>query len=39
VWGVSDGTSWIRDKYPLCFDASLQPKPAFFSLVDALEGK
>ncbi|MCQ2458059.1 MAG: endo-1,4-beta-xylanase [Clostridia bacterium] len=37
VWGVSDGTSWIREKYPLLFDARLQPKPAFFSLVNVPE--
>lgn len=36
VWGVSDGTSWIRDKYPLMFDASLNPKPSFFSVVEAV---
>lgn len=36
VWGVSDGTSWIGEKYPLLFDASLAPKPAFFAVVDAL---
>ncbi|MDO5435963.1 MAG: endo-1,4-beta-xylanase [Clostridia bacterium] len=37
VWGVSDGTSWIKEKYPLPFDARLQPKPAFFGIVDALK--
>lgn len=37
VWGVCDGTSWIREKYPLMFDANLQPKPAFFSVAEALQ--
>lgn len=39
VWGVSDGTSWIREKFPLIFDAGLRPKPAFISLADALKGE
>lgn len=39
VWGVSDGTSWIREKYPLIFDADLQPKPAFITLVNVLKGE
>ena len=37
VWGVSDGTSWIKEKYPLPFDAGLRPKPAFFGLVNVLK--
>lgn len=37
VWGVCDGTSWIKEKYPLPFDSLLQPKPAFFSIVDTLQ--
>ena len=37
VWGVCDGTSWIGSQYPLCFDARLQPKPAFFSVAGVLE--
>lgn len=36
-WGVSDGTSWIAEKHPLLFDAALQPKPAFFAVVDAAD--
>jgi len=32
VWGVSDGTSWIAKNFPLLFDKSLQPKPAFFAV-------
>lgn len=37
VWGVCDGTSWIREEFPLIFDANLRPKPAFISLVHVLE--
>lgn len=39
VWGVCDGTSWIREKFPLIFDANLQPKPAFIALVQTLKGE
>lgn len=39
VWGVSDGTSWIREKFPLIFDANLRPKPAFITLVQVLTGE
>lgn len=37
VWGVCDGSSWIKENYPLLFDASLNPKPAFFAVVEAAE--
>ena len=36
VWGVCDSTSWIAASYPLPFDANLNPKPAFFSIVEAV---
>ncbi len=39
-WGVHDGQSWLnnwpihgRANYPLLFDRSLNPKPAFFSVI------
>jgi endo-1,4-beta-xylanase len=39
-WGVNDGQSWLngwpipgRTNYPLLFDRSFQPKPAFFSVI------
>lgn len=40
-WGVDDGQSWLNDfpvrgrtNYALLFDRKLQPKKAFFSLID-----
>ena len=42
VWGVSDAVSWIPSAFPgygaaLPFDENYQPKPAFSSLMNALE--
>lgn len=44
-WGVFDGTSWLnhwpvrgRTNYPLLFDRSYQPKPAFFAVVETARG-
>ena len=34
VWGVSDNMSWRSKNFPLLFDASLQPKPAFYAVAD-----
>jgi len=38
-WGVTDGDSWLnaphRVNYPLLFDRSGQPKPAFQAVLDA----
>ena len=44
VWGVSDADTWIRyvfDRldWPLLFDESHQPKPAFFGFAEALTGE
>jgi len=43
-WGTHDGKSWLnnfpvkgRTNYPMLFDRELQPKPAFFSVIDAAE--
>lgn len=33
-WGISDGTSWMAEKYPLLFDADMQPKMSFWALTD-----
>jgi endo-1,4-beta-xylanase len=48
-WGFTDAVSWItngsaepyfpRDDAPLLFDANYNPKPAYFGVVDALQGK
>ena len=41
-WGVDDGQSWLngwplrgRTNYPLLFDRQLNPKPAFYKVIDA----
>jgi endo-1,4-beta-xylanase len=46
LWGVYDGKNWLNDwpvrgrtSYPLLFDRKYQPKPAFFAVVQAAEGK
>jgi endo-1,4-beta-xylanase len=40
-WGIYDGQSWLnnwpivgRTNYPLLFDRNLQPKPAFYSVIE-----
>jgi endo-1,4-beta-xylanase len=41
-WGLYDGQSWLNDQpiqgrtdYPLLFDRKLNPKPAFFAVLNA----
>ncbi len=41
-WGVNDGQSWLnyrdqsdRENYPLLFDRQNNPKPAFYSVIEA----
>ncbi len=34
VWGVTDDLSWKANRYPLLFDRKVQPKPAFYSLIE-----
>ena len=34
TWGTVDDLSWRADKFPLLFDADVQPKPAFYALVE-----
>ncbi len=43
-WGTDDGRSWLnyfpvrgRTNHPLLFDRELQPKPAFFEVVETLQ--
>ena len=45
-WGIDDGQSWHnnwpirgRTAHSLLFDRSLQPKPAFWSVVDTVNGR
>jgi len=45
-WGVDDGHSWRnnwpvigRTAYPLLFDRNLQPKPAFYSVIQTVTEK
>ena len=39
VWGVSDDHSWIPTGFPLPWNTEKQPKPAFYAIADAFEGK
>jgi len=34
TWGTVDNLSWRADVFPLLFDGSAQPKPAFYAIVD-----
>lgn len=44
-WNLHDGQSWLnyfpwqRTNHPLLFDRQQQPKPAFFSVIEALQTK
>ena len=35
VWGLKDDMSWRTGKYALLFDKNMNPKPAFFAVIDA----
>ena len=35
-WGLTDGTSWRREGYPLLFNADYSPKKAFYSVYDQI---
>ena len=36
VWGITDNMSWRSNSYPLLFDRSLNPKPAFYAVLEAV---
>ena len=38
-WGFTDAHTWIAGDAPLLFDASYNPKPAYFGVLDALRGR
>ena len=37
VWGLTDNMSWRTGQYPLLFDSSLNPKPAFYGVLEAAQ--
>ena len=37
VWGLTDNMSWRSGQYPLLFDKSMNPKPAFYAVIEAAE--
>ena len=37
VWGLTDEMSWRGREYPLLFDKNMNPKPAFFGVLEAAE--
>ena len=36
-WGVTDDLSWLAAKHPLIFDARIQPKPAFWAIMELVQ--
>ncbi|OCB91731.1 hypothetical protein A7U60_g1009 [Sanghuangporus baumii] len=39
IWGVSDDHSWLPNGNVLPWNAQKQPKPAFYAIADAFQGK
>ena len=39
VWGLTDDRSWRSDKFPLLFNKKIEPKHAFFAVVEAVKEK
>ena len=38
-WGFTDAHTWMSGDRPLLFDAQYQPKPAYYGVLDALQGR
>ncbi len=36
VWGLTDNMSWRTGQYPLLFDNNMNPKPAFYGVMEAV---
>ncbi len=34
IWGYRDNTSWVSDSCPMPFDKNLEPKEAFYAIMD-----
>lgn len=40
IWGIDDAHTWIEgDQNPLIFDKNLQPKPAYYSLLEGFHNR
>lgn len=37
TWGVTDDLSWLASQFPLLFDGQVNPKPAFWSVVEVAQ--
>ena len=37
VWGLTDDRSWRGDEYPLLFNNKVQPKPAFYKVLELVQ--
>ena len=37
VWGLKDDMSWRTGQYALLFDRNINPKPAFYGVLEAVQ--